>query len=353
MQYDFTAHLEQDLDEISAGRAEWKDILREFWTPFNELIQETKGLRITQVLDALNISLGPLVFPEREDGTHPRACTKCDDGQLSLKVGRYGAFIGCSNYPDCTFTRQLGQGNEDAAGDEPKVLGIDPETKMEVSLRKGRFGFYVQLGEAVEKEKPKRSTIPKDVDPFALDLDLALGLLQLPRSIGMHPEDGLVVKAGLGRFGPYILHNKIFASLTAGDDVLSVGLNRAVTLLAEKLAKQRAQSIPIKILGEHPKLGGEVGLYNGRYGPYVKFEKINATIGKANDPDSITMEIAVELIKAKEAKDKKKKPAKKTAKKKAAPKKKSAAKKTTSKKKAASKKKPATKKTTAKKTAEA
>ncbi|MCJ8322374.1 MAG: type I DNA topoisomerase [Rhizobiales bacterium] len=350
VQYDFTAHLEQDLDEISNGKAEWKDVLREFWTPFNELIQETKGLRITQVLDALNISLGPLVFPEREDGTHPRACTKCDDGQLSLKVGRYGAFIGCSNYPDCNFTRQLGQGNEDAAGDEPKVLGIDPETKMEVSLRKGRFGFYVQLGEAVEKEKPKRSTIPKDVDPFALDLALALGLLQLPRSIGMHPEDGLVVKAGLGRFGPYILHNKIFASLTPGDDVLSVGLNRAVTLLAEKRAKQRAQSIPIKILGEHPKLGGEVGLYNGRYGPYVKFEKTNATIGKANDPDSITMEMAVELIAAKQAKDDKKKPGKK----KAAPKKKAAAKKTTTKKKAApKKKKAAAKKTTAKKTAEA
>uniref|UniRef100_A0A2A4Z8T2 DNA topoisomerase 1 n=1 Tax=OCS116 cluster bacterium TaxID=2030921 RepID=A0A2A4Z8T2_9PROT len=342
VQYDFTANLESDLDKISAGNADWKEILRQFWTPFNELIQETKGLRITQVLDALNEALGPLVFPEREDGTPPRSCTKCDDGLLSLKVGRYGAFIGCSNYPDCNFTRQLGQGNDEAAGDEPKVLGIDPETKLEISLRRGRFGLYVQLGEAVEKEKPKRSTIPKDVDPANVDLDLAIGLLQLPRTIGMHPEDGLVVKAGLGRFGPYILHNKTFASLTKGEDVLTVGLNRALTLLAEKRAKQRAQSIPIKILGEHPKLGGEVGIYNGRYGPYVKYEKINATIGKANDPETITMKMAVELIKAKEAKDKKKKPA---AKKKAAPKKKAAAKKKpAAKKKTAAKKKPAAKK---------
>ena len=357
VQYDFTAHLEQDLDEISAGQANWKEVLNEFWQPFNALIQDTKGLRITQVLDALNISLGPLVFPEREDGTPPRSCTKCDDGLLSLKVGRYGAFIGCSNYPECNFTRQLGQGNDEAAGDEPKVLGIDPETKLEISLRRGRFGPYVQLGEAVEKEKPKRSTIPRDVDVQDVDLELAIGLLQLPRTIGDHPEDGLVVKAGLGRFGPFILHNKTFASLTKGDDVLSVGLNRAVTLLAEKRAKMHAQSIPIKILGEHPKLGGEVGIYNGRYGPYVKFEKINATIGKANDPETLTMEMAVALIIEKEAKTKKKKPAAKKAatKKKAAPKKKAAAKKKPAAKKAAPKKSAAkkttvTKKTTAKKT---
>ncbi len=346
VQYDFTANLEQDLDDISAGNAKWVDILRNFWTPFNDLIQETKGLRITQVLDALNISLGPLVFPEREDGTPPRSCTKCDDGLLSLKVGRYGAFIGCSNYPECNFTRQLGQGNEDAAGDEPKILGIDPETKMEISLRRGRFGPYVQLGEPVDKEKPKRSTIPKDVDPSTVDLELAIGLLQLPRTLGNHPEDGLVIKAGLGRFGPFILHNKVFASLTKGEDVLSVGLNRAITLLAEKRAKMHAQSIPIKILGEHPKLGGEVGIYNGRYGPYVKFEKVNATIGKATDPEEVTMAMAVELIKAKEAKSgKKKKPA---AKKKPAPKKKTAAKKKPAAKKTTTKK-PASKKTTTKK----
>ncbi len=339
VQYDFTANLEQDLDNISAGNANWREILQQFWVPFDALIQETKGLRITQVLDALNISLGPLVFPEREDGSPPRSCTKCDDGLLSLKVGRYGAFIGCSNYPDCKFTRQLGQGGDEAANDEPKVLGLDPETKMEISLRRGRFGPYVQLGEGVDKEKPKRSTIPKDADPASVDLDMAIGLLSLPRTIGDHPEDGLVVKAGLGRFGPFILHNKVFASLGRDEDVLTVGLNRAVTLLAEKRAKTYAQSIPIKILGEHPKLGGEVGIYNGRYGPYVKFEKTNATIGKATDPETVTMKMALELIKAKEAKTKKKKPA---AKKKAAPKKKATAKK----KKPAAKKKTTKKKTT-------
>ena len=319
VEYDFTADLEEKLDLISAGELEWKDVLRDFWREFIGAVNDIGDLRITQVLDALNDLLGPHIFPDQGQGTDPRACPSCGIGRLSLKVGKFGAFIGCSNYPDCRFTRQLADTNgEKAALAEAKVLGADPETGLDVSLRTGRFGPYVQLGEQNGKEKPKRASIPKGTDPQSLELRQALALLALPREVGLHPESGKPIVAGFGRYGPYIQHDGKYASLGGPEEVFEVGLNRAVSLLAEKAASSRAPrgASVIKELGEHPALGGKVQILTGRYGPYVKHGKVNATIPKDREPEQVTMEEAVELIAARAAKGPvKKKPAKKPARK--------------------------------------
>ena len=349
--YDFTADLEETLDEISAGDADWKVFLRNFWSEFHAAVEDIGDLRISEVLDALNESLGPLIFPKKDDGSDPRACPSCADGRLSLKTGRYGAFIGCSNYPECNYTRQLtalGE-NDDPAANGDRLLGADPETGLEVNVKVGRFGPYIQLGEQEKgsKEKPKRAGIPKTWKPEDVDLEKALMLLSLPRDVGPHPEDGEVITAGLGRFGPFVKHGKIYANLANIDEVFEVGLNRAVTLIAEKKANPRSRQAakPLRELGEHPETGDPVNVMNGRYGPYVKHQKTNATIPSGGDPEKITLEEALELIAAKE-----KKPAKKKAKKKAT--KKKATKKATTKKATKKKatKKAATKKTAAKKT---
>ena len=319
VEYDFTADLEEKLDLISAGELEWKDVLRDFWREFIGAVNDIGDLRITQVLDALNDLLGPHIFPDQGQGTDPRACPSCGIGRLSLKVGKFGAFIGCSNYPDCRFTRQLADTNgEKAALAEAKVLGADPETGLDVSLRTGRFGPYVQLGEQNGKEKPKRASIPKGTDPQSLELRQALALLSLPREVGLHPESGKPIVAGFGRYGPYIQHDGKYASLGGPEEVFEVGLNRAVSLLAEKAASSRAPrgASVIKELGEHPELGGKVQILTGRYGPYVKHGKVNATIPRDREPEQVTMEEAVELIAARAAKGPvKKKPAKKPARK--------------------------------------
>ncbi|MEM7397722.1 MAG: type I DNA topoisomerase [Pseudomonadota bacterium] len=336
VEYDFTADLEEKLDLISAGTLQWKDVLRDFWRDFIGAVDDIGDLRITQVLDALNDLLGPHIFPDTGDG-NPRACPSCNDGQLSLKVGKFGAFVGCSNYPDCRYTRQLADTGEKAALADGKVLGLDPETELEVSVRTGRFGPYIQLGEAKDGEKPKRASIPKGSDPESIDLERALALLSLPREVGIHPESGKPITAGYGRFGPYVQCDGKYASLSTPEEVFDVGANRAITLLAEKAAKgaQRGASV-IKELGEHPEAGGKVQVLNGRYGPYVKHDKINATIPRDRAPEDISLEEAIELIAARAAKG----PAKKKASKKAAKKttaKKSAAKKTAAKKSAAKK----------------
>ena len=344
VQYDFTADLEEKLDRISAGELQWKDVLREFWTEFSNHVDGTKELRVSQVLDTLNEVLAAYAFPQKEEGKDPRACPSCDTGQLSLKTSRYGAFVGCSNYPDCGYTRQLtadGNGQEQNGTENgPKVLGNDPETGAEVSLRTGRFGPYVQLG---DEKKPPRSSIPKGWDPQSIDLDKALQLLSLPRPVGDHPEDGKIIQAGLGRYGPFVLHDGTYANLPSVEDIFTVGINHAVTLLAEKRAKGggRRTAQVLKDLGEHPE-GGAIAVKDGRYGPYVNHGKINATLPKDTDPQSVTLEQAVTLIAEKAAKT----GAKKTTRKPAA--KKPAAKKTAAKKAPA--KKPAAKKTTAKKT---
>jgi DNA topoisomerase-1 len=323
VEYDFTAGLEEKLDKVSNNELFWQDLLRDFWDGFAAAVGEIKDLRITEVLDALNDLLGPHIFPARADGGDPRQCPNCGEGRLSLKVGRFGAFIGCSRYPECRFTRQLSAGENGGGG--TKKLGEDPETGLEVTLRSGRFGPYVQLGEGSKEEKPKRAGLPKGTNPDDVDLKMALGLLSLPRTVGLHPEDGEPILAGVGRFGPYVQHGKTYANLEAGDEVLNIGLNRAVTLIAEKKlkpSKGRRQADPGRALGDHPDKGGPVVAKNGRYGPYVSHDGVNATLPADKTHETITLEEAVALIDARAAKGggnkgggKKKAAPKKTAKK--------------------------------------
>ena len=321
VEYDFTADLEEKLDLISAGQLEWKDVLRDFWREFIAAVNDIGDLRIAEVLDALNDLLGPHIFPDQGAGTDPRACPSCAAGRLSLKVGKFGAFIGCSNYPDCRYTRQLADTNGEMASlAEGKVLGTDPETGLDITLRTGRFGPYVQLGEQDSAEKPKRASIPKGNDPQGVDLARALALLSLPREVGLHPESGKPITAGFGRFGPYIQHDGKYASLGATEEVFEIGLNRAVSLLADKAASSRGRrgANVIKELGEHPELGGKVQVLTGRYGPYVKHGKVNATLPRDREPEQVTRDEAVALIAAKSAKGRAKKapqkPARKAAK---------------------------------------
>jgi DNA topoisomerase I len=314
VEFDFTADLEEKLDLISDGKLEWKDVLREFWRDFTAAVAEIKDLRVGEVLEALNELLGPHIFPPRAEGGDPRQCPNCGEGRLSLKVsGKYGAFIGCSRYPDCRYTRQLSQpadGPAEASTPDGKLLGYDPDTGLAVTLRTGRFGPYVQLGEASKDkdEKPKRSSIPKGVDANAVDLEYALKLLSLPRPIGNHPETGKPITAGLGRYGPFILHDGTYANLPTVEEVFSVGINRAVVLLAEKKAGggkgrfQRAAPTVLKELGEHPSEGGKVQVLSGRYGPYVKHGDVNATLPRAKEPAALTMDEAVQLIAERAAK---------------------------------------------------
>jgi DNA topoisomerase I len=304
VEYDFTANLEEQLDRVSNNEIDWRKVLQDFWVDFIGSVNDIKELRITQVLDALNELLGPHIFPARGDGGDPRQCPTCGTGKLSLKVGRFGAFIGCSNYPECRFTRQMSPGAEGSLNGT-KVLGEDPVTGLEVSLRGGRFGTYLQLGEQSKEkdaEKPKRASLPKGLAPEDVDLERALALLALPREVGMHPEDGEPIIAGVGRFGPYVKHGKTYANLETGDDVLSVGLNRAVTLIADKIANpsrgRRFGADPGKSLGDHPDKGGPVVVKNGRYGPYVSHNGINATLPSDKTPDTVTMDEAVVLLEA-------------------------------------------------------
>jgi DNA topoisomerase-1 len=328
VEYDFTADLEEKLDKISNGDLSWKEVLRDFWRQFSADVDETKELRVSEVLESLNELLGPHIFPPRADGADPRTCPSCGVGKLSLKLGKFGAFIGCSNYPECRFTRQLaaanGSGNgEDAGGDGTRKLGVDPESGLEVAVRTGRFGPYVQLGEQNGKdEKPKRASIPKGWDAATLELDQALALLALPRPVGDHPESGKPIVAGIGRYGPFVQYEGTYANLDSVEEVFSVGLNRAVTLIAEKLAgggrRQRGGTPKaLKTLGDHPD-GGPVTVRDGRYGPYVNHGKINATLPRDMDPGSVTLAQALELIAAKAEKGPSKRPAKKPRAKKAA-----------------------------------
>ena len=326
VEYDFTADLEEKLDLISDDKMQWKDVLRDFWNDFTKAVDEIKELRVSEVLDALNELLGPHVFPEKEDGSDPRACPACTEGQLSLKVsGKFGAFIGCSRYPDCRYTRQLTQSaqNADAAALDGRELGFDPESGLPVKLHIGRFGPYLQLGSADdydEGQKPKRSSIPKGIDPGQMDLEQALNLLSLPREIGLHPETGKTISAGLGRYGPFILHDGMYANLESMEEVFSVGINRAVALLAEKAKGgkgrfQRPKAKVLKDLGEHPVEGGKIEVLEGRYGPYVSHNKVNATLPKGPEPEAVTVDLAVNLLAEKAAKKPAKKAAKKPAKK--------------------------------------
>jgi DNA topoisomerase-1 len=302
VEYDFTADLEDQLDRVSNNELPWRELLQNFWLGFTGAVEEIKDVRIGEVLDALDQMLAPHIYPPREDGSDPRTCPVCGTGRLSLRLGKFGAFIGCSNYPECKNTRPLSASSGGGIEGGTKVLGQDPETGLEVTLRAGRFGPYVQLGEAKDGEKPKRAGLPKGTELSAVDLAMALRLLSLPREIGKHPETGEPIKAGIGRFGPYVQHEKTYANLTEGDDVHTIGLNRAVTLIAEKVAKGpgrgRFGSDTGKPLGDHPQKGGPIVLKSGRYGPYVSHNGVNATLGKDQTPETITLADAVALLDA-------------------------------------------------------
>jgi DNA topoisomerase I len=344
VEYGFTADLEEKLDKVSAGELNWRDVLREFWTDFSAHVGDIKELRVTNVLDAMNEMLAPHIFPAQADGSDPRKCPSCADGQLSLKLGKFGSFVGCTNYPECKFTRQMTAGGEASSAIPPEgiELGVHPETGEKVTRRMGRFGPYLQLGEVPEgsKEKPKRASIPRSFDPVDIDLDQALKFLSLPREVGIHPENQAPILANFGRFGPYILNDGTYVNLELADEVFSIGINRAVDMIAEKKAKgfqRRGAAAPLKDLGAHPDGTGNVQVFGGKYGAYVKHGKINATLPKDKTPETVTLEEAVALIDEREMKGPsgKKKPARKAPVKKAAAKvatKKVSAKKTPTKK---------------------
>ncbi|HYD98418.1 MAG TPA: DNA topoisomerase, partial [Alphaproteobacteria bacterium] len=385
VQYNFTADLETRLDDIAAGRADWKAILREFWRDFTTAVDQTKDLKISDVLNALDADLGPHFFPSAGDGRDPRLCPRCNAGRLSLKLGKFGAFIGCANYPECNYTRPLAIAPTDGeapADDGPRLLGTDPETDLPVTVRRGPFGTYVQLGpaEGTEepapaaaapppeekpakgkkakdkpvKEKPKRVSLPKGMNAAEIDLDTALKLLALPRVVGPHPESKEEISAGIGRFGPYLKHGTVYKSLGADDDVLTIGLNRAVSLLAEAGARggRGGGAGALRTVGEHPADKEPITVHSGRFGPYVKHGKVMATLPKGVTPEDVTVEQAVPLLAAKAAKapppKAKKAPAKKAETGDAPAKKAAAEKKPATEKKATTEKKPAAKKAPAK-----
>ena len=350
VEYDFTADLETELDDVSAGERDYKDVLTRFWRDFSAAVAETADLRIGEVLEKIDEFLAPHLYPLRADGSDPRSCPTCGSGRLHLKTARSGgAFIGCGNYPECRYTRPISTGDEQGAVDG-RVLGQDA-AGQEILLRAGRFGPYVQRGEATEAQpKPDRASLPKGWAADALTLKRALELLSLPRQIGPHPDDGQMIEAAIGRFGPYVKHGTVYANIAEVEEVFTIGMNRAVEVLALKAARgpgRGAAAKPLRVLGDHPD-GGPVQVMPGKFGPYVKWEKVNATLPKDLTPEAVTLDEALALIAEKAGKSGgKKKAAPKKVAAKAAGAKKAPAKKTAAKKPAA--KKPAAKKAPAKK----
>jgi len=305
VEYGFTAELENQLDAVAAGEIDWKQVLREFWDPFYALTEEVKGKRNAEVIDALDEALAPHLFPPREDGSDPRQCPQCGEGRLSLKFGRFGGFIGCSNYPECRFTRKLGEQAGDGGTDLPKerLLGVDPALSEEVWLRIGRFGPYIQRGSGDEL---KRVSVPQTIRPADVDLDIALKLLALPREVGVD-TDGEPVMAGINRYGPFVQRGRTYARLDPDDDVLTIGMNRALTLLEEKGGKGGRRggggtASAGKTIGEHPEDGQPIELRDGRFGPYLKWNKLNASLPKGTDPETLAFDEAVAILAQKAAK---------------------------------------------------
>lgn len=334
VEYNFTANLEENLDKIADGEREWKEELRLFWKDFHAKVEDSKKLTISEVLTHVEQLLEPYIFGLGDAGAAAKVCPTCKTGGLHLKTGKFGSFLGCSNYPECNFTRQLTGSAADAATDAaagiteefPRTLGVDPVSGLTVSIRKGPYGVYVQLG---EEKKPKRSSLPKGTHHSTVDLEKALSLLALPREVGLHPETNLTIVANIGRFGPYLLHDSKYANLGPEDDVLTIGMNRAVTLIAEAAEKKKngggrgGAPEPLKDLGAHPESGEKVVILKGRYGPYIKYAGKNITLPKDIAPEAATMELVMPLLPAAGAKGgaKKKAPAKKAAAKKTAAKK--------------------------------
>ena len=336
--FDYTAELEEELDDVSGGRAQWQTVLDAFWRDFKPLTAEVMEQQPSAITAELDVFLAPYLFPERADGADPRLCPNCQAGKLALRGGRFGAFVACSNYPECKYTRRFAQGGEAAEETGPETLGNDPETGLPVERKSGRFGPYIQLGDGKEA---KRASIPKDVE---LDLEMALKLLSLPRTIGKHPETGEDITASIGRYGPYLAHSGKYARLQSTADVFETGMNAAVVKLAEAAAgggrpQRGAVRAPLKELGKHPRTELEMKLMEGRYGAYVTDGETNATLPKSITPDQLTLEEAASLLDARAAAapKPKKKVAKKAPAKKAPAKKDAAAKKEPAKKPAAKK----------------
>jgi DNA topoisomerase-1 len=326
--YDYTAGLEDQLDEISGGRADWQSFLEAFWRDFKPKTVEVMEQKPSEVTAELDIFLSPYLFPEREDGTDPRLCPKCGAGRLALRGGKFGAFVACSNYPDCKYTRKFAQpGGESGEDTGPEVLGQHPETQLEVSKKSGRFGPYFEMGEGADV---KRASIPKDIPAEDIGLEWAVKLLSLPRTIGIHPESGEPVTASIGRYGPYLAHNGKYARLQSTTEVFETGMNSAVVKLAEALANpgrgRGAARAPLKEFGKHPRTDAEIKLMEGRFGPYVTDGTTNATVPKSISPNELTLEEAAQLIDARAAMPPKGKVKKKAAPKKATAKAKPAAK---------------------------
>jgi DNA topoisomerase I len=294
----FTASMEEKLDDIAGGTVEWRAMLRAFWEEFSHAVDQTKDLKISDVIAALDEDLGPHFFPPREDGSDPRACPACGNGRLGLKLGRYGSFIGCSNYPNCQYTRRLaietGEDQGETLKEGMRALGEHPDTGEEITVRRGPYGLYVQLGENGEEKgkkapKPRRTTLPRGIDGEQLTLEQAIGLLSLPRDVGRHPETGEMIQVGIGRFGPYVRMGAIYGSLDRDDDVLSVGINRAVDLIARKMAS-------IRTLGHHPADKELVAVRKGRFGPYVQHGKTVANLSRGVMMEDVTLDQAVALL---------------------------------------------------------
>jgi DNA topoisomerase-1 len=327
VEYDFTAQIEEKLDLVSDGKLDWKDLLRDWWKDFHAYIEAAQEVPNPKILEEVDRLLIPYLYGTEKAVEEARICPKCGTGTLSLKTGKFGAFLGCSNYPECNFTKPIAAEADETddsiiAADGPKSLGVDAETNKEVLLKKGPYGFYVQLGEDVKGEKPKRASLPKGKMPEDMTLTHALELLALPRDVGMHPETGEMITAAIGRYGPYLKHQGKFTSIPAEDDVYTIGINRATAVLAEKKKKSFGPEA-LHTLGEHPD-GGAIEVMKGRYGPYVKHGKTNATLPKEMKPEEVNIDIALELLAELEKKAGGKK---KAAKKKPAAKKKTAAKK--------------------------
>jgi len=321
--YNFTAGLEEELDLVSEGKLNYKKVLNNFWSDFSAAIAKTADLRITEVLEKINEVLAPHIFPPNEDGSDSRICKKCLEGKLSMRTARSGsAFIGCSNYPECKYTRPLSGeiDNSEFGGPDGKILGYEEEEP--ISLKNGRFGPYVQRTPLASDLKPIRASIPKSLNLESIDLKLALDLLSLPRFIGEHPDGG-TLQAAIGRYGPYVMWEmekqenrkttqKIYANIQDPMEVFTIGMNRAVELISDKALKTgRSKLTPLKELGDHPAKGGPVNVMDGKYGPYVKWEKINATIPKDIDPLNVDIGMALTLIEERIAKNGKKKTSKK------------------------------------------
>ncbi len=302
--YDFTASLEKDLDKVSDGKLSYKNLLADFWTDFKKHLDKMTNLERTEILNTLEQELEELFFSSDEkDKSISRLCPKCNNGKLGLQLGKYGAFIGCENYPECKYTKQIAKNSTENSNDDDfeinsdEPIGINPYTNQNVYLKKGPYGYYVQLGEG---KKPKRISIPKLINPKDIDLKKALMLLSLPRIIGNHPDTNKEITANIGRYGPYIKYDINSISLPSDETVLTIGLNHAVVLLSEKSSTGRS-------LGKHPEKDGEVYAKNGRYGPYVEYKKIRVTLPKSMNLSTINLDEALELISKKEAKNNNKK----------------------------------------------